>query len=164
VEPSITGTTPSSVARPRAHLGPRGRSPQPQRRAAPRLRRGLRTQRKDGTVSLDGRRFEVPSRYRHLPRLHLRDARWDLRHVDLVDPHTQALLATLYPLDKTTNALGHRRRLQPPAPPELSPAAPAAPGGAVAPLLRKLMADYAATGLPPAYLPQPEPAPEEPQP
>ena len=123
-----------------------------------------RTQRtSDGTVSLAGRRFEVPSRYRHLTRLHLRYARWDLRHVELVDPHTQVRLATLYPLDKTANARGQRRRLQPPAPPELAPA-PAAPGGAVAPLLRKLMADYAATGLPPAYLPQPEPAPEEPQP
>jgi putative transposase len=30
----------------------------------------------------------------------------------------------------------------------------------IAPLLRKLMADYVATGLPPAYLPTP--APEEP--
>ena len=123
-----------------------------------------RTQRKsDGTVSLDGRRFEVPSRYRHLPRLHLRYARWDLRHVDLIDPHTQAILDTLYPLDKTTNASGHRRRLQPPASPELSTAL-SDPAGAIAPLLRKLMADYAATGLPPAYLPHTDPAPEEAQP
>jgi len=123
-----------------------------------------RTQRKsDGTVSLESRRFEVPSRYRHLTRLHLRYARWDLRHVDLVDPHTQAILATLSPLDKTANADGHRRRLQPPAPPKLSPAL-ADPTGGIAPLLRTLMADYAATGLPPAYLPHTEPAPEEPQP
>jgi putative transposase len=123
-----------------------------------------RSQRKsDGTVSLEGRRFEVPSRYRHLTRLHLRYARWDLRHVDLIDPHTQAILAPLSPLDKTTNADGHRRRLQPPAPPERSPA-PSDPVGAIAPLLRKLMADYAATGLPPAYLPPTDPAPEEPLP
>ncbi len=36
-------------------------------------------------------------------------------------------------------------------------AAPEPPG--IAPLLRKLMADYAATGLPPAYIPQEEPEP-----
>jgi transposase InsO family protein len=119
-----------------------------------------RTQRRsDGTLSLAGRRFEVPSRYRHLGHLRVRYARWDLRQVDLVDPHTQTLLATLYPLDKHANAHGHRRRLEPPFSVASAPAPPAAAAG-IAPLLRKLMADYAATGLPPAYLPPP--APEEP--
>ena len=118
-----------------------------------------RTQRRsDGTLSLAGRRCEVPSRYRHLVQLRVRYARWDLRHVDLVDPHTETILATLYPLDKTANAQGHRRRLEPP-PAGPAPSPPAAAEG-LAPLLRKLMADYAATGLPPAYLPPL--APEEP--
>jgi putative transposase len=113
-----------------------------------------RTQRRsDGTISVEGRRFEVPARYRHLAQLRVRYARWDLRAIDLVDPHTTTPLAPLYPLDKAANADGRRRRLAPP--PELSPpAAPLATG--VAPLLRKLMADYAATGLPPAYLPPPQ--------
>jgi putative transposase len=114
----------------------------------------------DGTISLEGRRFEVPSRFRHLPQLRLRYARWDLRQVDLVDPHTQTILATLYPLDKTANAHGHRRRLDPPLPP--APPAPATAAG-MAPLLRQLMAEYAATGLPPAYLPHTAPDPEEPR-
>jgi len=119
-----------------------------------------RTQRRsDGTLSLAGRRFEVPSRYRHLRQLQVRYARWDLRQVDLVDPHTQTLLAALYPLDKSAHAHGHRRRLEPPPPPAAAPAAPTAADG-IAPLLRKLMADYVATGLPPAYLPPP--TPEEP--
>jgi transposase InsO family protein len=73
-----------------------------------------RTQRRsDGTVSLAGRRFEIPSRYRHLERLHLRYARWDLRSVDLVDPRTRALLCPLHPLDKARNADGQRRSLAP---------------------------------------------------
>jgi len=116
-----------------------------------------RTQRRsDGTVSLEGRRFEVPARYRHLTRLRVRYARWDLSAVDLVDPHTQVILCALYPLDKVANADGRRRRLTPVAstPLALMTSTPA-------PLLRKLMADYAATGLPPAYLPPPEALPDE---
>ncbi|MBI1847250.1 MAG: DDE-type integrase/transposase/recombinase [Candidatus Rokubacteria bacterium] len=118
-----------------------------------------RTQRRsDGTVSLEGRRFEVPARSRHLTRLRVRYARWDLGAVDLVDPHTHVILCALYPLDKAANADGRRRRLAPVAstPLDLAPM-PSTP----APLLRKLMADYAATGLPPAYLPPPEARPDE---
>ncbi|MGH7671768.1 MAG: DDE-type integrase/transposase/recombinase, partial [Gemmatimonadales bacterium] len=119
-----------------------------------------RTQRRsDGTLSLEGRRFEVPARYRHLTRLRVCYARWDLGAVDLVDPHTQVILCPLYPLDKAANADGRRRRLAPPAiPARLDPAPPTSTR---APLLRKLMADYAATGLPPAYLPPPNPHPDE---
>lgn len=121
-----------------------------------------RTQRRsDGTISLEGRRFEVPGRYRQLSQLRVRYARWDLRQVDLVDPHSATLLATLYPLDRSANAHGHRRRLDPPLPPAPSTLAPEAAGG-IAPLLRTLMAEYAATGLPPAYLPHTDPDPEEP--
>ena len=60
-----------------------------------------RRQRKsDGTFSLDGQRYEVPSPYRHLEVLHVQYARWDLSHVTLVDPHSNAILSTLYPQDK----------------------------------------------------------------
>ena len=115
-----------------------------------------RTQRRsDGTLSLEGRRFEVPARYRQLTRLRVRYARWDLGAVDLVDPHSGAILCALYPLDKAANADGQRRRLDPPAPARLE-SAPPPPPPTLAPLLRKLMADYAATGLPPAYLAPPD--------
>ncbi|MGE0386211.1 MAG: DDE-type integrase/transposase/recombinase [Gammaproteobacteria bacterium] len=112
-----------------------------------------RTQRRsDGTFTLAAQRFEVPARYRHLERLTIRHARWDLSHVDLVDPRTGARLCALYPLDKTAHASAHRRALAPladaPAPAGTRPATED-----IAPLLRKLIADYAATGLPPAYLP-----------
>ena len=119
-----------------------------------------RTQRRsDGTVSLFSCRFEVPSRFRHLERLCVRAARWDLRTAELVDERSGAALATLWPLDKTRNADGQRRVLPDHAVPVATAAAPA---GGIAPLLKDLVARYAATGLPPAYLPHHEPH-EEPR-
>lgn len=110
-----------------------------------------RTQRRsDGTASIEGRRFEVPSRYRHLERLAVRYASWDLSRVYLIDERTSAVLCQLFPLDRARNADGVRRTLTPLV--EMSTSPPAEPG--IAPLLKKLMADYAATGLPPAYLPK----------
>jgi putative transposase len=102
-------------------------------------------------VSLDGVRFEIPDRYRHLARVRLRYAQWDLGHVTLVDERTGVALSPLYPLDRVRNADGQRRRREP-VTLDAAPAAPS-PSGEMAPLLRKLMAQYAATGLPPAYLP-----------
>lgn len=109
-----------------------------------------RTQRRsDGTVSIEGRRFEVPSHYRHLERVAVRYASWDLSRVSLIDQRTGTVLCQLFPLDRTRNADGLRRTLTPLVGVQAAP--PAEPG--IAPLLKKLMADYAATGLPPAYLP-----------
>ena len=105
----------------------------------------------DGTISLEGIRFEIPSRFRHLERIHVRYASWDLRYVHLADPRTSKVLARLYPLDRARNADGLRRSLEPIAD---RPAGGADSANPVAPLLRQLLEDYAATGLPPAYLPQ----------
>ncbi len=105
----------------------------------------------DGTLSLEGVRFELPSRYRHLKRVTLRYACWDLSHVYLADPNSGQTICRLYPLDKHKNADGRRRRKEP-----LIDAAPVNSGGGIAPLLRKLIAEYASTGLPPAYLPKDE--------
>ncbi len=120
-----------------------------------------RTQRKsDGTVSLEGVRFELPSRYRQLERLTLRYARWDLRSVELVDPHTGDPLCSLFPLDKTRNAEAARRQLEDVV--DSVPSCPTSPSE-TPPLLRALIEDYAATGQPPAYLPEPhdDPDPED---
>jgi transposase InsO family protein len=115
-------------------------------------RRITRTQRRsDGTISIDGVRFEVPSRYRHLEKLPIRYASWNLSSVDLVDEDNKLTLATLYPLNKTRNASAQRRALEP-VPANAEPA----PASEMAPLLKKLLADYAASGLPPAYLPKTE--------
>jgi transposase InsO family protein len=111
-----------------------------------------RQRRSDATLSLAGLRFEIPSRYRHLEQPQVRYARWDLRSVDLIDPRTREILCPLYPLDKTANASGQRRTLEPASQADMTPAQP---GDELPPLLRKLLADYAATGRPPAYLPKP---------
>jgi hypothetical protein len=108
--------------------------------------------RTDGTVSLFGRRFEVPAAYAHVTRIHLRAATWDLAHVHLCDPHSGDVLTRLYPLDKHRNAEGRRRTKQPPP----DTPRPVAHEPDMAPLLRKLIADYAATGLAPAYIPKDE--------
>ena len=109
-----------------------------------------RTQRRsDGTVRLEGTRLEIPARYRHLQHVWLRYARWDLRFVDLIDEASGDILCALYPLDKAANASAVRRPLE-----EVSEPPSAAPAGnGPAPLLKKLMAEYCATGLPPAYIP-----------
>lgn len=119
--------------------------------AAFRIEVARRQRRSDGTVSLAAQRFEIAARYGHLPVVHLRYARWDLSRVDLVDPRSGAILCPVKPLDKSANADAQRRRLAP-VTSELSPLAPSG----IAPLLRQLLADYAATGLPPAYLPAPD--------
>ncbi len=115
-----------------------------------------RTLRKsDGTAVIEGRRFEVPNRYRHLSVLEVRFAAWDLTQVQLVDPHTGTVLCRLFPQDKATNASGLRRSVQPiSAEPVTSPPPPPARG--IGPLLARMIDRQAATGLPPAYLPKDE--------
>jgi hypothetical protein len=99
-------------------------------------------------VVLEGQRFEIPARYRNLEGVHLRYARWDLSLVDLVDPREGQRLCSIRPLDRTANASGQRKRLEPP-----QPAPQPLPQGGMAPLLQELIAEYSASGLPPAYLP-----------
>jgi hypothetical protein len=114
----------------------------------------VRKQRKsDATFTLDATRFELPSRYRHLPHLWLRDARWDLGYVHLVDDRANKLLARVFPLDRSRNYSGERRRLAPSGTGD--PHAPAT-SEELPPLMKKLLEDYAATGLPPSYLPKNE--------
>src|SRR6202040_2540676 len=88
-----------------------------------------RTLRKsDGTAVIEGRRFEVPSRYRHLSLLEVRFAAWDLTPVHLVDPHTGTVLCRLFPQDKAANASGLRRSVQPITAEPVKPPPPPARG------------------------------------
>ena len=112
------------------------------------VRRTLR--RSDATVSVEGMRYQVPLPWRHLSELYIRYARWDRSSVDLVDARSGERLCTLYPLDRRANADGVRRPLGP------ADNDGGGTGGSEAPLLRRILDDQAATGLPPAWLPHPE--------
>jgi putative transposase len=111
----------------------------------------------DGTISLEGVRLEIPSRYRHFREVTVRYARWDLGRVDLVDVHAGTILAPIYPLDKTANADGRRALVEP-----VGTDLPADDGrrkdGELPPLLKRILQEYSATGLPPAYLPKTPPS------
>jgi len=110
--------------------------------------------RSDGTVQIKGIRFEIPSRFRHFERLHIRYQSWNLSVAYLVDKRSGKLLCTIFPQDKVKNANQHRRKLQ--QAPEAVAAATKKDSNPIPPLLRKILADYAATGLAPAYLPKEE--------
>lgn len=107
--------------------------------------------RSDGTITLGAIRYEIPSRYAHLQKVSLRFASWDLATVYLSDPKTGAILTRIYPQDKKKNAEG----LRVPRTPVLPVPPPSAPSG-MAPLLQKILRQYATTGLPPAYVPKDE--------
>ncbi len=112
--------------------------------------RERRTQRRsDGTVSIRGVRFEIPSRYRHIDHIYVRYRSWDLSRAWMVDPHDDTLVTALYPQDKIKNAQSRRRILMPEAPEDISHK----DSDTEPPLLQKLLSEYASSGLPPAYLP-----------
>jgi len=115
-------------------------------------KRESRTQRRsDGTISIQSVRFELPSRLRTLRRVTVRYARWDLSRAWVVDGD-DVVLARISPQDKAANADGRRRVLAPLPDAELP--AIGDEHQPYPPLMRKLLRDYAATGLPPAYLPK----------
>lgn len=85
-------------------------------RRAFRIRQHRRQRRTDGTFTLDGVRFEIPGAYRHLEQVCLSYARWDLSQVDLIDARIGAILAAVFPLDKSANAHARRAHSRPRVP------------------------------------------------
>ena len=122
-------------------------------REAFRLETTRRQRHSDGTISLEGVRFEIPARYRHFRDVAVRYARWDLGRVDLVDPRGDTILAPLYPLDRSANADGRRALVEPD---NTDTPADDGPRGdkELPPLLKHILEEYSATGMPPAYLPK----------
>ena len=110
--------------------------------------------RSDGSISLAGRRFEIPSRFRHLEKLTIKYASWDLSHVHLFDFRSGDEIARIYPIDKIKNSEGKRRLVEDPVlipEPLLTKEMP--------PLLKNIIAEYQSLGLRPAYLPKNEELP-----
>jgi putative transposase len=105
----------------------------------------------DGTVTIAGVRFEVPARFKHLGRVVVRYATWDLSHAWLWDDVRSVVLSQIFPLDKARNADARRRSLAPILQSTPDPEAPDIP-----PLLQDLIDEHRRTGLPPAYLPKRE--------
>ena len=116
------------------------------------VRETRKQRRSDGTLQIGGVRFEVPSRFRHVDRLYVRYSTWDLSSACLVDGRTDKLLATILPLDKQRNGCQHRRALAE-TDSSLMVATATEP---IPPLLRRILNNYAATGLPAAYIPKDE--------
>ena len=94
----------------------------------------------------------MPNRYRHLTRVEVRYASWDLSLVHVVDERTGKALFRLFPQDKIKNASGLRRPLDPVS----SEPVTVKPAEGLPPLLAKMLGEQEATGLPPAYLPKDE--------
>jgi hypothetical protein len=115
-------------------------------RDAFRLEQRRKQRRGDGTCSIEGVRFEIPSHYRHIETIHVRYARFDLSRVSMVDARSGVELCRLRPLDKQHNAYRRRQQLHPVTD------EPTKPSG-IAPHLARLMADYERPGRPPAFLP-----------
>lgn len=104
----------------------------------------------DGTVSIDGVRFQLPAPWRTHTRVRLRYARWDLSRVDLLDPDDwNRSLAVLRPLDKRANADAPRRTLT------RRPAVHEGPRP-MAPFLEQLLARHRESGGVAAFLPFPD--------
>jgi putative transposase len=122
-------------------------------RDAFRLQTRRRQRHSDGTISLEGVRFEIPARYRHFREVTVRYARWDLGRVDLVDERNGTKLAPIYPLNKSANADGRRAAIEPGGT-DVPPGDRRHTAGEVAPLLRRILEEYAASGMPPGYLPK----------
>jgi len=130
-------------------------------RLAFRLETSRSQRRSDGTISVEGVRYEIPSQYRHVVRVTVRYPRWDRRLVHLVDPRTGTVLAPIYPLDRARNADGRRKAMDPPTSAEAAPTSSVIRPDELPPLLSKILEDYDAMGLPPAYLPFPLPRTDE---
>lgn len=108
--------------------------------------------RSDGTISLEGVRFEIPSYLRHLKKLWIRSRRWDMSSAVVVDElDHQKILAHILPIDKTKNADSQRRALA-----AMEMLVAETPDKPMPPLLKEILAKFAATGLPAAYIPHSE--------
>ncbi len=116
-----------------------------------RLQESRSVRRSDGTISVLGKRFEIPSRYCHLKKVQVAYTEWALDRVHILDPQTGKSICQIYPVNKEANYNNGRRLRKPHEATEVI-----ADQDEIAPLLIKILGEQAATGLPPAYQPKDE--------
>jgi putative transposase len=105
--------------------------------------------RSDGTISIDGKRFEISFQYKHLRQIRIQYARWDLSFVHMVNADGKCI-SKILPVDKTKNAEGKRRKTEIPETEKQE----SSEDGPLPPLLEYIYEQYQALGLPPAYIPK----------
>jgi hypothetical protein len=131
--------------------------PEPAELEAAFTRRLHRIQRQsDGTVVVDCQRFEVPSRYRHLSQVLVRQAAWCPSVLYLADPDTDTVLCRLPLCDLAANASRPRHGLEAIVLPNqecVALEAPTPPPRELPPLVVDWAAALAQSGLPPPFLP-----------
>ena len=108
--------------------------------------------RSDCTISLEGHRYEIPSSFRHLKRVSVRYAGWDLTHVHLLNRQSGEIISRIFPRDLEKNADGRRRSMEP----SCTTGSPSGSPVGIAPLLQHFLSEYAATGMPVSYIPKTE--------
>lgn len=108
--------------------------------------------RSDATISIEGKRYEIPYQYRHLSRVTIQYAKWDLTLVHLVDPSNGKNICQISPINKLKNAEGTRKVFSPIE----KNVEEKVCDEEMAPLLLEILATQAQTGLPPAYTPKDE--------
>ena len=99
--------------------------------------------RSDGTISLEGKRYEIPNAYRDLERIHIQYTQWDLSLVHMVTDKG-VIICRIYPCDKAANANAQRKTL--------SSTTESKPNKEVPVLLQQMIDQQKESGLPPAYL------------
>jgi len=113
-----------------------------------------RQRRMDGSISLAGERYEIPSRYRTIESIWVRYAEWDLSFVHMVDILSGKILCRIYPVDKFKNANQGRRIIDDGKNAEVTTSNSSS--SEIAPLLQKYKEEYLSRGIPFSYIPQDE--------
>lgn len=106
---------------------------------------GRRQRLTDGTISLQGKRYEIPNRYRTQEKIWIRYAEWDLSNIHIVDRSTGTIIERIFPTDKAKNSYQGRRVIDD----DLAEMKINSPTDEVAPLLKKYKEDHGIKNTPP---------------
>ena len=109
--------------------------------------------RSDCSISLESIRYEIPYVYRHLRKIMIRYATWDLSNVHIVNEMGKELMP-IFPVDKAANSSSGRKSCGPVNSSVEQTQEPVA--DEIAPLMKKYIQNFEERGLIPAYLPTEE--------